>query len=101
MYYEVVDPLAALAMAATAPHTLKLGPGSASSPSAIRSRPRSRSRRSMRSRAAASRHRAVHDPSPRLHYLAGDDAELIAATYRSQNFESYERAMRMTLSWLD
>src|SRR6185369_15863559 len=36
-------------------------------------------------------HRAVYDPSPKLRYLAGEDAELIATTYRSMDFESYER----------
>ena len=43
----------------------------------------------------------MHDPSPKLRYLAGDDAELIAATYRSMDFESYERTMRTTLGWND
>ena len=46
-------------------------------------------------------HRAVHDPHPRLRYLAGGDAETIAATYRSLAFEDYERTMRQALEWFD
>jgi len=44
---------------------------------------------------------AVHDPQPRLRYLAGGDAELIASTYRQLPFEEYERAMREVLGWWD
>jgi NAD(P)-dependent dehydrogenase (short-subunit alcohol dehydrogenase family) len=44
-------------------------------------------------------HAAVHDPKPRLRYLAGDDAHTIAAVYRQMEFEDYERAMRQTLDW--
>lgn len=46
-------------------------------------------------------HRAVHDPHPKLRYLAGGDAETIAATYRSLAFEEYERTMRQALDWHD
>lgn len=46
-------------------------------------------------------HRAVHDPHPKLRYLAGGDAETIAATYRSLAFEDYERTMRQALDWFD
>jgi NAD(P)-dependent dehydrogenase (short-subunit alcohol dehydrogenase family) len=44
---------------------------------------------------------AVRDPQPRLRYLAGGDAETIAATYRSLAFEDYERTMRQALDWYD
>ncbi|MBM4245048.1 MAG: SDR family oxidoreductase [Deltaproteobacteria bacterium] len=44
---------------------------------------------------------AVHDPHPKLRYLAGGDAETIAATYRSLAFEEYERTMRRALDWFD
>jgi NAD(P)-dependent dehydrogenase (short-subunit alcohol dehydrogenase family) len=44
---------------------------------------------------------AVGDPEPRLRYLAGGDAETIAAAYRQLSFEDYERTMRETLGWWD
>jgi len=44
---------------------------------------------------------AVNDPTPRLRYLAGGDAETIAGVYRQLPFEDYERAMRQTLEWWD
>jgi NAD(P)-dependent dehydrogenase (short-subunit alcohol dehydrogenase family) len=44
---------------------------------------------------------AVHDPEPRLRYLAGEDAHTIATAYRQLSFEDYERAMRQTLDWWD
>ena len=44
---------------------------------------------------------AVHDPSPRLRHLAGEDAKMIASAYRSMEFESYEEMMRQTLDWKD
>ena len=46
-------------------------------------------------------HRAVHDPQRKLRYLAGGDADTIAATYRSLAFEDYERTMRQALDWFD
>jgi NAD(P)-dependent dehydrogenase (short-subunit alcohol dehydrogenase family) len=46
-------------------------------------------------------HRAVHDPTPRLRHLAGEDAKLIASAYRSLDFEAYERAMREALDWYE
>jgi len=46
-------------------------------------------------------HRAVHDPAPKLRYLAGEDAKMIAGAYRSTDFEGYERAMRELLAWHD
>jgi NAD(P)-dependent dehydrogenase (short-subunit alcohol dehydrogenase family) len=42
---------------------------------------------------------AVHDPQPRLRYLAGQDAHTIAGAYRQMEFEDYERTMRQTLDW--
>jgi NAD(P)-dependent dehydrogenase (short-subunit alcohol dehydrogenase family) len=44
---------------------------------------------------------AVHDPTPRLRYLAGEDAKLIATAYREMEFETYEELMRQTLDWTD
>ncbi len=44
---------------------------------------------------------AVHDPAPRLRYLAGADAKLIASAYRGMDFEQYEERMRQTLEWKD
>ncbi|HEY8518366.1 MAG TPA: SDR family oxidoreductase [Candidatus Binatia bacterium] len=44
---------------------------------------------------------AVHDPAPKLRYLAGEDAQLIASTYRQLSFEDYEKAMRDALGWRD
>ncbi|HZR83515.1 MAG TPA: SDR family oxidoreductase [Candidatus Binatia bacterium] len=46
-------------------------------------------------------HRAVHDPEPKLRYLAGDDAKMIAGAYRGMEFEAYEQAMRQALDWYD
>lgn len=44
---------------------------------------------------------AVNDATPRLRYLAGGDAEMIASVYRQLPFEDYERTMRQTLEWWD
>lgn len=44
---------------------------------------------------------AVHDPTPRLRYLAGEDAKLIATAYREMEFETYEELMRQALDWKD
>src|SRR5262245_19709011 len=44
---------------------------------------------------------AVHDPNPRLRYLAGEDAKLIAGAHREMDFETYEATMRQTLDWED
>jgi NAD(P)-dependent dehydrogenase (short-subunit alcohol dehydrogenase family) len=44
---------------------------------------------------------AVHDPTPRLRYLAGDDAKMIANAYRGMEFERYEERMRRALDWQD
>jgi NAD(P)-dependent dehydrogenase (short-subunit alcohol dehydrogenase family) len=44
---------------------------------------------------------AVHDPTPRLRYLAGEDAKLIATASREMEFEAYEELMRQTLDWTD
>jgi NAD(P)-dependent dehydrogenase (short-subunit alcohol dehydrogenase family) len=42
---------------------------------------------------------AVHDPAPRLRYLAGRDATMIAGAYKAMDFEQYEQAMRQTMQW--
>ena len=42
---------------------------------------------------------AVHDPTPRLRYLVGADAELIVSVYRQKSFEEFEQIMRETLDW--
>jgi NAD(P)-dependent dehydrogenase (short-subunit alcohol dehydrogenase family) len=44
---------------------------------------------------------AVHDPTPKLRYLAGEDAKLIATASREMEFEAYEELMRQTLDWTD
>src|SRR5262249_6739912 len=46
-------------------------------------------------------HAAVHDPQPRLRYLAGRDAEMIATAYQQMGFEQYEQLMRQQLDWQD
>jgi NAD(P)-dependent dehydrogenase (short-subunit alcohol dehydrogenase family) len=38
---------------------------------------------------------------PRLRYLAGGDAEMIAGAYRQTDFESFEQSMRQALDWWD
>jgi NAD(P)-dependent dehydrogenase (short-subunit alcohol dehydrogenase family) len=42
---------------------------------------------------------AVHDPTPRLRYLAGRDAEMIATAHKQMDFEQYEQAMRQSMGW--
>ena len=42
---------------------------------------------------------AVHDPQPRLRYLAGVDAHMAVGAYRSMEFEQYEHAMRTAMDW--
>jgi NAD(P)-dependent dehydrogenase (short-subunit alcohol dehydrogenase family) len=44
---------------------------------------------------------AVNDPTPRLRYLAGRDAAMIAGAYKAMDFEGYEQAMRQTMQWTD
>ncbi len=46
-------------------------------------------------------HRTVHEERPRLRYLAGADAEMIATAHKQMDFETYERAMRQSLDWFD
>jgi len=46
-------------------------------------------------------HDAVHATAPRLRYLAGQDAHMIAAAYKQMDFEGYEQAMRASLGWHD
>jgi NAD(P)-dependent dehydrogenase (short-subunit alcohol dehydrogenase family) len=44
---------------------------------------------------------AATTAAPRLRWLVGDDAELIAATKSQMGFEEFEAAMRATLDWHD
>jgi NAD(P)-dependent dehydrogenase (short-subunit alcohol dehydrogenase family) len=44
---------------------------------------------------------AVNDPKPRLRYLAGQDATMVASAYKAMDFEQYEQAMRQTMQWTD
>jgi NAD(P)-dependent dehydrogenase (short-subunit alcohol dehydrogenase family) len=44
---------------------------------------------------------AVHDPQPKLRYLVGRDAHMIATAYKQLDFEQYEQAMRQTMGWRD
>jgi NAD(P)-dependent dehydrogenase (short-subunit alcohol dehydrogenase family) len=44
---------------------------------------------------------AVHDPQPKLRYLVGRDAHMIATAYKQLDFEQYEQAMRQTMGWTD
>jgi NAD(P)-dependent dehydrogenase (short-subunit alcohol dehydrogenase family) len=44
---------------------------------------------------------AVHDPQPKLRYLAGADAHMAATAYRQLDFEQYEQAMRVAMNWND
>ena len=43
----------------------------------------------------------VNDPTPRLRYLAGRDATMIATAYKAMDFEQYEQAMRQSMQWTD
>lgn len=44
---------------------------------------------------------AVHDPQPRLRYLAGADAQLAVGAHRQLEFEQFEQAMRGAMDWWD
>ncbi len=44
---------------------------------------------------------AVHDPQPKLRYLAGADAHMAAEAHRQLSFEQYEQAMRGAIDWWD
>jgi NAD(P)-dependent dehydrogenase (short-subunit alcohol dehydrogenase family) len=46
-------------------------------------------------------HAAVNDPRPRLRYLVGRDAAMIATAYKGMDFEQYEQAMRHSMQWTD
>jgi NAD(P)-dependent dehydrogenase (short-subunit alcohol dehydrogenase family) len=46
-------------------------------------------------------HHAVHDTQPRLRYLAGQDATMIAGAYKQLEFEQYEQLIRQTMGWTD
>ena len=42
---------------------------------------------------------AVRDETPKLRYVVGRDAQLIAAVRKQLDFEGFEQAMRQTLDW--
>ena len=42
---------------------------------------------------------AVHTDTPRLRWLAGQDAHTVTAAYDAMSFEDYEQAMRTALDW--
>jgi NAD(P)-dependent dehydrogenase (short-subunit alcohol dehydrogenase family) len=44
---------------------------------------------------------AVHDAKPRLRYLAGADAQMIAQVRKQADFEGFEAAMRGAMDWRD
>jgi NAD(P)-dependent dehydrogenase (short-subunit alcohol dehydrogenase family) len=44
---------------------------------------------------------AVRAPEPKLRYLAGQDAVMIATAKKQLEFEAYEQAMRQALDWWD
>jgi hypothetical protein len=44
---------------------------------------------------------AVHDAKPRLRYLAGADAQMIASVRKQADFEGFEAAMRGAMDWRD
>jgi len=44
---------------------------------------------------------AVFDRQPRLRYLAGADATMVATASRQMSFEDFERSMRSTMNWWD
>jgi len=46
-------------------------------------------------------YKIANDPSPKLRYLAGEDARTIAAAYRSMEFEAFEQMSRQMLEWKD
>jgi NAD(P)-dependent dehydrogenase (short-subunit alcohol dehydrogenase family) len=44
---------------------------------------------------------AVHDAEPKLRYLVGGDAQMIAGVRKQTTFEQFEAAMRQTMNWHD
>jgi NAD(P)-dependent dehydrogenase (short-subunit alcohol dehydrogenase family) len=44
---------------------------------------------------------AVHDAEPKLRYVVGADAQMIAGVRKQLDFESFEAAMRKTMDWHD
>ncbi len=44
---------------------------------------------------------AVHDATPKLRYLAGADAQMIAGVRKQTDFEGFEAAMRNAMDWRD
>ena len=46
-------------------------------------------------------HAAVHDRQPKLRYLVGRDAQMIATAYQQLDFEQFEQAMRQSMRWTE
>jgi NAD(P)-dependent dehydrogenase (short-subunit alcohol dehydrogenase family) len=44
---------------------------------------------------------ATNEEKPKLRYLVGNDANLIATVRKQTDFEGFEAAMRQTLDWHD
>jgi len=44
---------------------------------------------------------AVHDATPKLRYLVGADAQMIAGVRKQTDFEGFENAMRNAMDWRD
>ena len=44
---------------------------------------------------------AVHDATPKLRYLVGADAQMIAGVRKQLDFEGFENAMRNAMDWRD
>ena len=44
---------------------------------------------------------AVETDDPKLRYLVGADAQLVAAVRKQTDFEGFEKAMRQTMNWYD
>ena len=42
---------------------------------------------------------AVHDATPKLRYLVGADANMIAGVRKQLDFEGFEGAMRNAMDW--
>src|SRR5262249_34552156 len=46
-------------------------------------------------------HAAVHDRQPKLRYLVGRDAQMIATARKQLDFEQFEQAMRQSMRWTE
>ncbi len=43
----------------------------------------------------------MHDAAPKLRYLVGAGAQMIAGVRKQTNFEGFEDAMRQAMDWQD